>query len=134
VYPPHGAQNAPAPGGAVSDVWLEHEAPPYIPVEGRRNCARWQIAVVKLTGTLVAAVRIALGEKYGDRINQIDIRVARTFRIGRSRTVVAVDVYSALNASPVLTRNNAFVPGGAWLQPTAILSPRFFKCSAELDS
>jgi hypothetical protein len=88
--------------------------------------------VVKLTGTLVAPVRIALVEKYGDRINQIDIRVPRTFRIGRSRTVVAVHVYNA-ERQPC-AHPQQFVPGGAWLQPTPILSPRFFKCSAELDS
>jgi Carboxypeptidase regulatory-like domain len=73
------------------------------------------------------------GARYGDRINQLDVRVARTFRIGRTRTRVAVDVYNALNASPVLAYNSSFVPQGSWLQPTAILSPRFVKIAAELD-
>jgi hypothetical protein len=33
----------------------------------------------------------------------------------------------------VLTYNNAFVPGGSWLQPLTLLTPRFFKISAEID-
>jgi hypothetical protein len=73
------------------------------------------------------------GSLYGDRINQLDLRVARAFRIGRTRTLVAVDLYNALNASPVLTWNNAFVPGGAWPQPTSILSPRFARIGAEVE-
>ena len=32
----------------------------------------------------------------------------------------------------MLTYNNAFVPGGTWLQPLTILTPRFFKITAEI--
>jgi hypothetical protein len=38
-----------------------------------------------------------------------------------------------LNANPVLINNNAFVPGGTWLQPTSILTPRLFRISAEFN-
>jgi len=38
-----------------------------------------------------------------------------------------------LNSSAVLTYNNTFVPGGTWLQPLTILTPRFFKISAEIE-
>jgi hypothetical protein len=38
-----------------------------------------------------------------------------------------------LNANPVLTYNNAFVPGGTWLQPRSILTPRLFRISAEFN-
>jgi hypothetical protein len=76
---------------------------------------------------------VAPGTMYGDRINQLDFRVARTLRYGRSRTLLALDIYNALNSSAVLTYNNAFVPGGTWLQPLTILTPRFFKITAEID-
>jgi hypothetical protein len=72
------------------------------------------------------------GEMYGDRINQLDFRVAKILTVGRTRTLVAVDIYNALNSSAVLTYNNTFVPGGTWLQPLTILTPRFFKITAEL--
>jgi hypothetical protein len=75
---------------------------------------------------------IAPGTKYGDRINQLDVRAARTVKLGRSRTLLAFDVYNALNSSAVLTYNNAFVPGGPWLQPLTILTPRFLRLTAEL--
>jgi hypothetical protein len=73
------------------------------------------------------------GTTYGDRINQIDLRGAKLVKIGRSRTTFAIEVYNALNSSAVLSYNPTFVPGGTWLQPLAILSPRFVKLSAEID-
>ena len=42
-------------------------------------------------------------------------------------------VYNVFNSSAVLSYNNAFVPGGTWLQPLAILTPRFLKLTAELN-
>jgi hypothetical protein len=33
----------------------------------------------------------------------------------------------------VLAYNSAFVPGGTWLQPLTVLTPRFFKLTAQVD-
>ena len=76
---------------------------------------------------------LAPGTMYGDRINQLDVRVAKTLKYGRSRTSIALDLYNVLNSSAVLTYNNTFVPGGPWLQPLTILTPRFFKITAEIE-
>ena len=76
---------------------------------------------------------VAPGTMYGDRLNQLDVRVGKTLRVGRTRTLVALDVYNALNSSAVLTYNTAFVPGGPWLQPLTIVTPRFFRITAEID-
>jgi hypothetical protein len=76
---------------------------------------------------------VAPGTMYGDRVNQLDVRLARTLRYRRSRTRFALDVYNALNSSAVLTYDSAFVPGGQWLKPMTILTPRFLKVSAELE-
>jgi hypothetical protein len=72
------------------------------------------------------------GTMYGNRINQLDLRVGKSLTFGRTRTLVGVEIYNALNSSAVLTYNNAFVPGGPWLQPLTILTPRFFKITTEL--
>jgi hypothetical protein len=75
---------------------------------------------------------VAPGTMYGDRLNQFDVRAGKSLKYGRSRTLIAVDVYNAVNSSAVLTYNNAFVPGGTWLQPQTILTPRFFRLTAEI--
>jgi hypothetical protein len=79
------------------------------------------------------------GTLYGDRVNEIDLRIAKILRFGRTRTNIGVDIYNVTNASPVLTYNQAFVlpsatnPNGSWLTPTNVLQPRFFKISAQID-
>jgi hypothetical protein len=83
--------------------------------------------------TSVTVNLIAPGTKYGDRVNQLDLRVAKRLTYGRSRLQLALDVYNALNSSAVLAYDNTFVPGGTWLQPLTILTPRFAKLSADID-
>jgi hypothetical protein len=73
------------------------------------------------------------GTMYGDRINELDFRVAKILNVGRTRSMLAVDLYNALNSSAVLTYNNTFVPGGTWLQPLTILTPRFVKIVFEIE-
>ena len=81
--------------------------------------------------TNVTVNLIEPGSMYGDRLNQLDFRVAKILRFGRTRTMVGVDLYNVLNSSAVLTYNNAFVPGGPWLQPLTVLTGRFARISAE---
>jgi hypothetical protein len=73
------------------------------------------------------------GTMYGDRLNQFDVRVAKRLTWGRARTLIALDLYNVLNSSAVLTYNNSFVPGGPWLQPLTILTPRFVKFTVEAE-
>jgi hypothetical protein len=73
------------------------------------------------------------GEQWGDRVNEVDLKVAKILRFGRTRTNVGVDIYNLFNVNPVLTYNQAFTPGGRWLVPTSVLSARFAKLSASID-
>jgi hypothetical protein len=73
------------------------------------------------------------GTRYGDRINQLDFRVAKLLRFGAKRAMIGLDLYNALNSNAILTYNNTFVPGGPWLQPRSILTPRLFRISAEYN-
>jgi hypothetical protein len=59
--------------------------------------------------------------------------VGKTLKYGRTRTLIALDIYNAMNSSAVLTYNNTFVPGGTWLQPLTIVTPRFLRLTAEID-
>ncbi|HET9272113.1 MAG TPA: carboxypeptidase-like regulatory domain-containing protein [Vicinamibacterales bacterium] len=70
------------------------------------------------------------GTLYGDRVNQFDMRVAKVLRFGRTTTNVGVDVFNLLNASPVLTYNEAFT--ATWLRPNSVLQARFMKISAQI--
>jgi hypothetical protein len=69
----------------------------------------------------------------GARINEMDVRLGKVFRFGKTRANVGVDIYNLLNAAPPLSYNQAFIPNGAWMTPTSVLSARFAKLSMQLD-
>jgi hypothetical protein len=70
------------------------------------------------------------GSVYGDRLNQVDLRLGRIVRFGRARTRVTLDVYNVFNVNTVLTVNNAFA---TWQRPTSILLARFAKIGMQID-
>ena len=73
------------------------------------------------------------GDRWGDRINELDLRVAKVLRFGRTRTNIGVDVYNVMNSSAVLSYNQTFIVNGPWLTPLTVLTPRFAKFSAQID-
>ena len=76
------------------------------------------------------------GQVYGDRLNQIDIRVAKILRFGRTRSIVGFDIYNLLNTDVVTGQNNVYTPVGStgtWQVPNLILQARFIKFSIQTD-
>ena len=67
---------------------------------------------------------------YGDRMNQLDLRVGKILRFGGMRATTSVDLYNALNASPVITLSPDFA---TWQRPLGILNARFAKVVLQLD-
>ena len=82
---------------------------------------------------------IERGSLYGERMNQIDFRVGKLLRAGRTRTVVSLNVYNLLNGNAILTQNNTLAVDAAgavnstWQRPQSILDARFIKLSAQVD-
>jgi hypothetical protein len=71
------------------------------------------------------------GSVYGERTTQVDFRLARSFRFGRTRIQGQVDLYNMLNASPVLAQTTTYGP--AWQNPTRILDGRLIKFGTQID-
>ena len=76
---------------------------------------------------------VAPGTLYGDRLNQLDFRVAKILKFSGKRAMISLDLYNALNSSAILTYNAAYIPFGTWLQPNSILTPRLARVSAEFN-
>ena len=91
------------------------------------------------TNSTVPVNLVAPGSSYGDRLHQVDLRIGKILKYGRSRISLNMDIYNALNSNPVLTVNNTYnavaaaTPSAAWLAPQSILTPRFAKVSASFD-
>jgi hypothetical protein len=75
------------------------------------------------------------GTLFGDRRNQLDLRVTKPIRFGRVRLGANFELYNAFNTNAVLTENatysNASISG--WRVPTSIVPPRFVKFSVQMD-
>jgi outer membrane receptor protein involved in Fe transport len=71
------------------------------------------------------------GTMYGDRLNQVDVRVTKSIRLGRATLRALADVYNLFNVSPVLNLNQRFGP--AWQTPFIILPGRFLKLGVQVD-
>jgi hypothetical protein len=76
---------------------------------------------------------IAPGQVWGDRVNELDFRFGKILKFSRYRINAGIDFYNILNQAAILTYSQTFAPGGAWLTPTSVLSPRFMKLSAQID-
>jgi hypothetical protein len=77
-----------------------------------------------------------LGNDFGDRLNQLDLRFSKIFKLGGKRTLDAnVDIYNTFNSDAVLTENATYsgANGGAWLLPTTVIQGRIFKLGVRLD-
>jgi Carboxypeptidase regulatory-like domain len=80
-----------------------------------------------------ANVSVALvepGTLYGDRLNQVDLRIGKTLKVGNVRTAVNLDLFNAFNRNTALTLNNNYA---SWLQPLSIVSARLVKISVQVD-
>ena len=75
-----------------------------------------------------------------ERRTQLDMRVAKVFRLGRTRLDVGVDGENLLNTNYATTyegtyqytQGNAGV-GGTWRNPTAILGPRYARLNVTVS-
>jgi hypothetical protein len=71
------------------------------------------------------------GTLYGDRLNQVDFRATKIFKVGKGRLEADFDVYNLGNSDAILTQINTF--GATWQRPSSIIQPRFVKFTARYD-
>jgi hypothetical protein len=108
-----------------------------IPVSATNPTTNAQIAPTlgrNLSAGSTAQVRIDLiapQSQYEDRLQQLDVRIARIFRFGKARVRGNFDIYNALNGAAILTENAGY--GASWLTPYEIMGGRLFKFSGQVE-
>lgn len=81
---------------------------------------------------------VAPGVMYGDRVEQFDMRLAKTWSIRGARMQWQIDVYNLFNASSPTLVSSAYgatvgaTAGAAWLVPQAILNARLVKFGVQI--
>jgi len=71
------------------------------------------------------------GSFYGDRLNQVDLRFAKIFKVGRGNIDFDVDLYNAFNSDAVIAELGSFGP--VWRLPLTVIQPRFVKFQVRYD-
>jgi hypothetical protein len=83
------------------------------------------------TKTVTIANVITPNTMFEGRTYQLDLRLTRIVRIGRTRMQGNLDLYNLFNASPIQTENTRY--GQAWLTPTQILDARLLKIGVQVS-
>jgi len=75
------------------------------------------------------------GTLYGDRRNQLDLRMTKNLRVARTKVGANFEIYNVFNTNVVLTENATYrdTTQSGWRIPTSIAPPRLFKFSLQLD-
>jgi hypothetical protein len=90
------------------------------------------IAGVPLTGGGTRSVRlIEPNTLFYDYQNTLDLRVLRTFRLGRVRASVLADVYNVFNVGTIAQVNETWGP--VWGRPQLILLGRYVRFGTQID-
>jgi hypothetical protein len=74
---------------------------------------------------------VAPGTAYGDRVNQVDVRLAKLVPLPKGRLQATLSVFNVLNSNAILTWSTRYGPN--WLTPTSILQGRLVKVGAQLS-
>jgi hypothetical protein len=68
--------------------------------------------------------------QYEKRIQQLDLRLIKNFRIQQARLQATFDVYNLFNRADVLSEVTQYGP--TWRNPTALLDARIFKVGVQM--
>jgi hypothetical protein len=77
---------------------------------------------------------VAPGTEYAERVNQLDLSLAKWFQLGRVRLQGQLDMFNALNRGDVLsvrsTGLNFLTP--SYMQPQSVLQGRIIRIATQL--
>jgi len=111
------------PGPVVQANYVVTERAPGVPLVGSPTAT---IALLPATGGIAG-----LGAEYGERLNQLDLRVGKLFRVAGTRTMLNLDFFNLFNGNAVTAENPSYP--AAYRRPTQIMLARFVKISAQFD-
>jgi len=94
------------------------------------NAANAQVNLLRSNALAATPATASAGALYGDRVNQVDLRIGKILRFAQRRTALNLDVYNVLNSSAVLTESTAY---GTFRVPQIVMVGRFVKVSAQVD-
>lgn len=119
------------PWGVDLGVTLQNNPGPQITANYTVTSAQTIGLGRNLTAGSATVPLIKPGTIFGDRMNQIDLRLGKTFTHRGVRIRALLDIANLLNANPALVVNTTY--GANWLRPTVLLPGRLIKPNVQID-
>jgi len=135
VSGPSGAPSAAQlanPNGAGT-VWLVTSATTYSSCPGNSAAQGCVVGAKVDPGITQASLSIPLVApmtEYGDRINQLDVNISKTFKLNSMTIQPKIDFFNLLNVAPVTGVLGLNYGTAAYNQPSVVLNPRTFQLGA----
>ena len=127
-----GATSLATPNGAGT-VWLITPTTRYTACPGNSAAAGCLVGALVDPGLNVASLSVPLvapQTEFGDRINQLDLNIAKTIKAGRASFQPKIDFFNLLNQSSVYAIRSQNYGTAAYNQPSSILVGRVFQLGA----
>jgi hypothetical protein len=129
VSGPSGITTNNPPNGAGS-VWLITPTTRYTACPGSAASAGCVVGALVDPGMTVSSLSVPLVApmtEYGDRINQLDLSITKTVKVGRASIQPKFDLFNLLNVSPVIAVRGQNYGTPAYFQPSTVLVGRVFQ-------
>jgi carboxypeptidase family protein len=117
----------------VGTVWLITPTSRYTSCPGNSASQGCVVGALVDPGMNVASLSVPLvapNTEFGDRINQLDFNITKTIKIGRANVQPKLDLFNALNVSPVYAVRTLNYGTASYLQPQSLLIGRVFQLGA----
>src|SRR5262249_8801070 len=91
------------------------------------------------SGSTATINLVAPGAIFADRLNQVDLRFAKTFRRREQRLQAMIDLYNVFNNNTILVQSSTYgatvgaTSGAAWRVPQVIMPGRVVKFSTQIN-
>jgi Carboxypeptidase regulatory-like domain len=98
-----------------------------------RSVASGGLGRLPTSGTTIGTTSVGLvppGTLYGERFNQVDLRLGKILRIARTRSNVSLDIFNLFNSAVISGASTTYA---TWLAPNSVVAPRLFKVSWTFD-
>jgi hypothetical protein len=129
---PSGITTVNPPNGAGT-VWQINAATRYTTCPGNSASQGCVVGALVNPGIQLASLSIPLvppNTEFGDRINQLDFSITRTFKFGRFSAQPKLDFFNLLNVSPVTAVRSLNYGTTSYFQPSEVLVGRVYQLGA----
>jgi hypothetical protein len=115
----------------VGTFWLVSPSTRYAP-DCKGPCTPGALVIPNMSAANLNVPLVAPGTEFAERVNQLDLSLAKWFPIGHARIQGQLDVFNALNRSDVLSVRSLNYGTPSYLQPSSVLQGRILRLATQL--